>query len=271
MPELPEVEVIVRGLRRNILGEKVTAVPLLKPHVLANTAPSVLKSSITNRFIEKIGRIGKYIILRLTGNMILVSHLRMTGQLKIAPLDTQPNKHTAFIIQLTHSSLIFDDIRKFGRLWLTDDLKKLSCLEKLGPDALTITIDELRDACKSKRPIKNLLLDQVHIAGIGNIYASEILCLAKIHPLTPANKLDDKEIKRIHENIKPTLELAIENGGTSISDYVNSNGVPGEFQKILKVYGRQDKACPVCSAKIQRLKMANRSTYLCPKCQKSKK
>ena len=270
MPELPEVEVIVRGLRGKVLNNSITSLPWLKPHVLANTTIKELKQRIINQRICEVSRRAKYIIIKLTGDVFLVVHLRMTGKLTVVQKNVKPGKHTVFIFQLDDQALVFDDMRKFGRIWLVENPDQLPQLMKLGPDALNLTYSEFKKICVGKKPIKSLILDQVKIAGLGNIYASEILYLAHVHPQKPAGNLTAQEIKNIHNQIKPVLRQAIKAGGTSISDYVNSSGVPGEFQKLLKVYQRENQPCYTCNTPIQRIMIANRSTFFCPLCQKSK-
>jgi len=269
MPELAEVEVIVRGLRPQLAGQTIVAIPWLKPHLENDFTHSQLTQKLVGLRITSVDRLGKYILIGLSNGKHLVIHLRMTGKLLVKTKDSLPTKHVSFIFELTDKALFFDDIRKFGSLVLTDNPEELPCLTKLGPDALTITVKQLQAACLSKKPIKTLLLDQEKIAGLGNIYVCEILFLAQVHPLAMASRLMERQVQAIHRHIGPVLKKSIKAGGTSISDYVNSSNVPGAFQKLLQVYQRSGQPCPVCVTPIERLKISGRSTFLCPKCQKA--
>lgn len=279
MPELPEVETIVRHLRREILGKRIVDFSSDTPKIFrdgrSRTSASLksdfdkVKRQVIGRKILSLDRIGKNILFNLSGGVRLAIHLMMTGKLLIGPREKQ--KHDRFQIQLSGGkSLIFNDIRKFGRCRVfsrgrTPTEKRLD----LNRDALGIKLEKFRDLIKSRRKIiKNFLLEQKAIVGIGNIYADEILWSAGIHPLRKTESLNGSEIKNLHKYMRQVLQLAIKKGGTSARDYRRPDDTEGEYYKIRKVYQRTGKPCSRDSVKIQRIVTGGRSTHFCPKHQK---
>jgi formamidopyrimidine-DNA glycosylase len=272
MPELPEVENLARGLRAEILGERIESVCCHFPPVLG-TDPKSFSRYVLGKAIEDICRHGKYLFLRLSGSLHLALHLRMTGQLLLLPRNAVVDKHTHLEIYLKDRSrkIAFRDVRKFGRLLLLETgIEKFLIQKKLGPDALDITGRRLTEAFrKTKRSIKSALLDQTVIAGLGNIYTDEILFREAIAPQRPVSTLAPKEIASLLRTTRKVLRLAIRGCGTSISDYVGVEGQQGSYQHKLRVYNRQGRPCTRCGTPIDKAKVAGRGTYFCPACQSS--
>jgi len=285
MPELPEVQTIVGDLEQKIKGD--TIVGFWSDWRKAIRMPlRRFTAGIKNKKILKAERIGKYIALKLSGDKILLIHLKMTGHLLVKKeklkvksqgkdyFADRVNQYIHHIFYLKSGrTLEFSDVRKFGKIILVDAdrMGDLPEIKKLGVDALNknLTFQKLEDILKKKKtPIKQLLMDQQEIAGIGNIYASEILHTAGILPDRLASELNLNEKKRIYAAIKKILEKAIELRGTSDSDYRDTSGAPGKFQEILKVYRRAGKKCRKCDTIIQRSVIGQRSSFFCPQCQK---
>lgn len=265
MPELPEVETIVRGLRRNILKFPIAQVKIKYPKIFIAPKGSLAKYLVNDKFI-KIERHGKYMKLTTKKGSRIVVHLRMTGQLFLANNGYQPDKHVHLMLTFKHGEkLIYRDIRKFGRWVVVPPHKEFKDFINAGRDALSITKDELAERIlkHSSMKLKAFLLNQTIIAGIGNIYADEICFALKKHPETQINKVD---LDQLHASINKILNLAIKYNGTTISDYRTSKSKKGSFQNLLKIYQR-DK-CPRCKSLVLRKKVAGRSSYFCVKCQK---
>lgn len=272
MPELPEVETIIRGLKQQILNliivdVKIYYKPMIKPSAI------ILRKTLVAASIINILRHGKYMFLSLSNQMTLVWHLRMTGQLLVVEKNKAIDKHTHIeIIFKDHDKkLIYRDIRKFGTCEIikTSSIKEYIENHHLGQDSLEIDYNSFKSLIKKKKkPIKSILLDQTVLAGIGNIYADEILIRASVFPLKHGYKLKDNEIQAIFKEIKPTLQAAIIKKGTSFSDYINSIGQKGKFQLHLRAYQQQGKPCFRCKSIIKKIKVGGRGTYYCPNCQK---
>jgi len=270
MPELPECETIVRTIRPAVWGCSV-----LDLVVAPGATPEVSLDQIKGQVIRTVERQAKYIVFKLdTG--YLVSHMRMTGQWFFAPPNvTIPgdNKYFRWGLSLAGPDgkfcghLWFQDVRKFGTLVWTEDLHNYKPIAKLGPDGLSLrqpkkVYSVISAAKKSKRPIKNMLLDQKVVGGNGNIYSSECLFAAMVDPRSPARDLDSESIIDICENLYNIFQDAIDLGGTTLSDHQG-----GMYQHVLQVYGREKEPCFVCSTPIVKITQAGRSTYFCPKCQ----
>lgn len=283
MPELPEVETIVRGLNKEVLGKKIIDIWTDWPRHFSRHRGGFkkFKAQVKGLQIKNIKRIGKNIIFELSNNRNILLHLKMTGRLLfIDSIFNNPNKvktkakdlyiHTFFY--LSHNkSLAFSDVRKFGKILSehTDDFYEISDIKNLGKDALKITFSEFKEALKNKKiPIKYILLNQEVISGIGNIYADEILFLGGVYPLRTANSLSNKELKKIYDSIRIILNKAIKLRGSSMSDYKDIQGKLGNYFNVRLVYGREGEGCPKCRAKIKRLKLRGRSMHFCKICQK---
>ena len=272
MPELPEVETIARKLRPHLLGKTIQDADLRWPRTLAVPSPRKFKELIKGQEIKEVTRRAKYFILRLSDFSLLI-HLRMSGDLFIKESKIKPAKHDRLILRLLPapnagdrglSNLVFNDTRKFGRVWLTPNPEEV--LGKLGPEPLSrhFTPQWLHAALHNKhRQLKPLLLDQTFLAGLGNIYTDEALNLAKLNPLAVSDSVTVKQAEALHEAIRKVLKEGIRRNGASI-DWVYRGG---EFQNYFRVYDREGKPCPVCGTKIQRIVVGQRSTHFCPKCQ----
>ncbi len=272
MPELPEVETVANGLSNQLLNKTIHNVDVhLKRMVHGFVAP--FKKALINHAITNITRHGKYLFLNLENEKTVVVHLRMTGQLFFAPIDREKDKHThlEFYFDDLNEKLIYRDIRTFGRFTLikSSDFDSYIADKKLGGDALTISKKEFAGSLRKKKiSLKGALLDQSVIAGVGNIYADEILHKEKLSPVTSPISLSDEQITSLLKSVKSILKKAVLRKGTTFSDYVNSYGEKGKFQLSLKVYNRQGLPCKNCKTPIVKTKVAGRGTYICPSCQR---
>jgi len=287
MPELPEVQTIIDDLNRKIKSDTITGfwsdwkktvkMPIEK-----------FEKEIKDKKILSVSRIGKNIFINLSGGKTIYIHLKMTGHLLVKHVtcntkhkaekndyfSEKVNQYIRHIFYLKSGrTLEFSDVRKFGKIILedTDKIGKISEIKSLGVDAMSreFTLEKLNEIIdKRATKIKLLLMDQSKLAGVGNIYASEMLYEAGILPARPADKISREERKKLYRAIKKTLEKAIKLRGTSDSDYRDTAGAPGKFQEVLKVYRRAGKKCPKCGTIIERIKLGQRGTFFCPVCQK---
>jgi formamidopyrimidine-DNA glycosylase len=271
MPELPEVETIARNLRPDLLGAEVLDSNVRWARTLATPSVKKFKERIRGQRILEVGRRAKFLYLKLSADSLFV-HLRMSGDLFIKGGDYQPAKHDRMILELSkhrneNFKLVFNDTRKFGRVWLTDDPD--SVIGGLGPEPLSdaFTPDWLYENLRTrKRQLKPLLLDQTFLAGLGNIYTDECLHMAKLHPLSTSATVSREQAARLQEAIRAVLAEGIRRNGASI-DWVYRGG---EFQNYFRVYDREGKPCPVCGTRIQKLVVGQRGTHVCPTCQKKR-
>jgi len=268
MPELPEVETIARKLRPHLLGKTITDAELRWPRTLALPSSRKFKAAIKGQEIKEVTRRAKFFILHLSDFSLLI-HLRMSGDLLIKDSKIGPEKHDRLILRLLsaegdRSNLVFNDTRKFGRVWLTADPEEV--LGRLGPEPLSkrFTPAWLYAGLHNKhRQLKPLLLDQTFLAGLGNIYTDESLHLARLNPLATSDSITVKQAEALHEAIRTVLKEGIRRNGASF-DWVYRGG---EFQNYFRVYDRAGKPCPVCGTTIERILVGQRSTHFCPKCQ----
>jgi formamidopyrimidine-DNA glycosylase len=275
MPELPEVEHVVRGLRRAVVGRRILAAEINLPRTVASPSPALLRRKVRGARIDAIIRRGKYILFQLGSGDVLVVHLRMTGKFVcITPEQPlPPYPHVVFYLD-DDRRLIFCDMRQFGRMRLlaSRKLSALSQLQSLAPEPLSddFSGDYLMETLsKSRRSLKQLLLDQTRILGLGNIYASEALFLARISPFKEAHSLSRVRALRLHQAIREVLEEAIAAGSTLRIDL--SDGIGSYFgttERFWRVYEREDEPCVNCGTRIRRAVQGGRSTYYCPRCQK---
>jgi len=266
MPELPEVETIVRELQPVLTGQRLVGVEFHNQGSLVGD-PLEAARKLVDCSITRIFRQGKYICFALDSGWHLTIHLRMSGRLVFYPGEKDRKYLRATFTFAGRCTLYFIDMRKFGKIKLWPRQQPL--LPELGPDPLKP--DAVRQALtgiKGKRPIKSVLLDQRVISGIGNIYADESLFAARIHPLTLPAGLPAAKRRRLDREISGILQAAIDNKGTTLSDYRPPLSATGENQYSLKVYGREDLPCFSCATPIRRLKISGRSSYFCPTCQK---
>ena len=285
MPELPEVETVRTDLVKNLKGKKILDVEV-KVAKMASPRPPLFEKKVIGQKILDISRRGKLLIFKLP-NIYMLAHLKMTGQFvflpkkgklvfgghTIAGLNETPNKYTHFVFTMENGILYFNDLRKFGYFKLVSPKELNEILKNYGIDPLAkeFTIKTFQEILlkKPNAKIKQILMDQKLIAGIGNIYADEICFYAKVLPERQAKSLADEEIKLLFSGIKKILQKAVEERGTSVNTYVDGNGKKGNYAKFLKVYQQEGKKCLRCKKGIiKRMKMGGRSTHFCTECQK---
>ncbi len=275
MPELPEVETIRRDLEKRLIGRRIIKAQAYDEKILVDMGKRKFARRLKGRTITGLRRWGKVLIVELADDCCLLVHLRMTGRLALISDDETAPDHARAALHLDNGQqLIFVNPRRLGRVELaeTNHLEESRLLGNMGIDARVGDLDEptLADMLNSHSiAIKKFLLDQRHIAGIGNIYASEILFRCRIHPDRPANSLTASEQRKLLKAIHCILQEAIENQGTSVSDYRTGEGREGRYQYKLRVYGREGKRCKRrgCQGTVVRAIHAGRSTYFCPRCQ----
>lgn len=269
MPELPEVETVVRAIRPKIQNRTIIDYTNDWPRRVTTHDPAALRDQIVGQRVEHIFRRAKFIVVELTYDYLIL-HLRMSGHLSVVSADAPPDPYVHDIFSLDNGDeLRFRDVRKFGTVGLYSSLDTLDA--KLGPEPLAdaFTPDVLRERVgKRKSKLKPLLLDQKFVAGIGNIYADEALFTAGIDPRRTADTLTDDDIIRLHAAIRHVLQLGIEREGASIDTYVKPDGEKGEMQNAVLVFRRTGSPCYTCGTPIERIKLAQRSTHFCPNCQK---
>ncbi|ABB15292.1 bifunctional DNA-formamidopyrimidine glycosylase/DNA-(apurinic or apyrimidinic site) lyase [Carboxydothermus hydrogenoformans] len=263
MPELPEVETIKRTLAPKILGKTIYRVEVYLPKIIKNVSVEEFTRRVVGKEIVALKRRGKYLLIDLSGKETVTVHLRMTGKLLILPKGSPKDKHTHAIFDLGDLELHFNDIRQFGGFSFE--------MPEIGPEPLEdeFTPEYLKTKLKaSQKNLKAVLLDQKIIAGIGNIYADEILFEAGLSPKRIAASLSEDEAEELFKAIRKILALGIEYRGTSIRDYVDAENQQGSFQRLLKVYGKNGSLCVRCNNVLIRERHAGRSTHYCPHCQK---
>jgi formamidopyrimidine-DNA glycosylase len=269
MPELPEVESVCRSLINafpSLVGRRIRSVDLQWPGVVADSCTEFSSSVLEGYRFSAVSRHGKYLFFNLESpqgrlSLTMVVHLRMTGRLYLVPECGAVMRHTRFSLLLDQgTALRFDDPRKFGRVWLVERAEQVT--SRLGPDALTISCDDFTSRCAHvKRQLKPLLLDQSVLAGIGNIYADEILFRSGLHPAGISSSFSSHELQRLHGNVIAVLNEAVEAQGANIDGVFKA----GSF--VVNVYGRHGKECPVCGTAIVKIRIAQRGTHVCPVCQ----
>lgn len=265
MPELPEVETIARNLRPELVGKGIRKADLLWSRTLAIPTPAKFKKLVRGQEITAVGRRAKYFVMVLSDYYLLI-HLRMSGDLYIKEEGATPGKHDRLIFTLTPGGnrLVFNDTRKFGRVWLVRDPDEV--VGGLGPEPLSdaFTAQTLYEGLRSRRrQLKPLLLDQAFLAGMGNIYTDEALHMARLHPLAASDSVSWEQAQALWDAIRAVLQEGIRQNGASI-DWVYRGG---EFQNYFRVYDREGQPCPACGMAIERLVVGQRGTHVCPKCQ----
>jgi formamidopyrimidine-DNA glycosylase len=273
MPELPEVETVVRGLREAILGKKILRLSYCAPH-LRKMNPHGFAGKLEGRVISSIERTGKNIFVNLDDNSLLWIHLRMTGQLLYNCNFSKSDPHTHIMMSFAEGNekLVFRDVRKFGHFVYIPAKKKEHFFKEmnLGKDALKVEEKEFVEIIRSKkRMIKPLLLDQRIIAGLGNIYVDEILFSSRIHPRKLSSHISVRKLREMYTNMRKILESAVENMGTTVDSFSGVNSEPGRNQNYLLVYDHAGELCRICrKRKIVRIVVAQRGTFICPNCQR---
>jgi formamidopyrimidine-DNA glycosylase len=269
VPELPEVETIRRDLIRDVKGKKISQVEILNSKVIKEPKPSKFKQRLKGATFKDFLRRAKLLACKLSNGGYLVVHLRMTGQL-IYSAEKEEKARVIFILS-NGKYLNFNDQRLFAELRLVSDWQKLRFVQELGPEPLEkeFTAQRFKQMLRGKKTkIKPLLMDQTFIAGIGNLYAQEALFLAGILPGLEANKLNDNQIKKLHQAIQQVLREGLRYRGSSVDNYVNGRGKKGKYHLRLKVYDREGQPCVKCRTKIKKISLGGRGTCFCPKCQK---
>ncbi|WP_045215748.1 bifunctional DNA-formamidopyrimidine glycosylase/DNA-(apurinic or apyrimidinic site) lyase [Desulfonatronovibrio magnus] len=270
MPELPEVETIARGLKPLILGKKIIQTSILYSGIL-HTDRNDFQTNLPGSMVTDVRRRAKLLIIDLDQARHLIFHLKMTGKVWIPPAESQPDKHTHLLFTFEDGTrMFFQDQRKFGYCALFDSpgLESWKFFAGLGPEPLLISEQEFVGLFTPKKArIKALLLDQKHIAGIGNIYADESLFMAGIHPETPANQVSLKRLRKLYFSLKEVLSSSIQAGGSSFRNYRDAQGYSGMFQENFLVYGKKGHCCPKCDSTLESRKVAGRSSCVCPSCQ----
>lgn len=288
MPELPEVETVRRGLESRVLGRRVVNVEVRHPQIILGSPESFAEQ--TRGVIRRLERKGKAIAIELgaatrgrttqsrsrrdggqdppVGYILL--RLGMTGQVTVVPRDYPLESHTHVRLELDNGEEIrYRDIRRFGRLGFCTSDQIKSVFAAMGPDAPSMAAEEFVANLKDRRtPIKNWLLNQGRLAGVGNIYADESLFVARVHPLTEAGSLKRPVALKLHRAVVSVLRQAVAKQGTSMRDYIDIDGNPGRYASKLKVYQRAGESCARCGSTIQRIVLGGRSSHFCPNCQR---
>ena len=271
MPELPEVETTRRGIEPHLVGERISGV-VIRQASLRWQIPAILKTCLKGQTILSVQRRGKYLLVNC-GNGHLLLHLGMSGSLRVVLQSVSAGKHDHFDLLLDNGQCLrLRDPRRFGAvLWTTEEPLQHSLLRDLGPEPLAdeFTADYLADRAKGRKlAVKLFIMDSKVVVGVGNIYANEALFRAGIHPACEAGSLSRSRWQRLVEAIRQVLEEAILAGGTSMRDFTNAEGSPGYFALQLQVYGKPGQECPQCGRAIQSLRLGQRSTYFCSRCQR---
>jgi formamidopyrimidine-DNA glycosylase len=274
MPELPEVETIARTLEPAIRGRVVAKIELLYKPLLRRGGRKGLEG-LKGRRVFGVRRRGKMLLIECEGGRTLVFHLKMTGQFLFAGRGEARDRHTRFAVSFEDGTdeLRFRDVRKFGFLLCVEGEPEEACgeLACLGPEPLEVGFQEFAALVrKRKGRIKSLLLNQTVIAGIGNIYADEMLFDARIHPETSASSLGKKAVEGLYDSMKKILALAIAEKGSTLQDYRDAEGKAGNFQFFHKVYDRKGEPCVVCGVPVRMTRIGGRSSHFCPNCQRKK-
>ena len=263
MPELPEVDTVVRTIAPHIVGRRILAAEFDSPFVTPGDRKALARR-LKGREMTAVRRHGKFILIDLDRGLLTI-HLGMTGKLLH---DAGRNAYTHGWFALDHGELCYEDIRQFGRIEYSEGGNPR--VAALGPDALAVPAGTFASLLRERKTrLKPLLLNQAFVAGLGNIYVDEILFRTRLHPLTEASTLKPKRAAELHATMRLVLLESIEQGGSSISDYVDAEGRKGSFQDRHRVYGRAGEPCVVCGVPIERMLVAQRGTHWCPRCQKS--
>ena len=271
MPELPEVETIRRQLAPVVEGRRLAEIEVLDPRWSEPAPPWEIGNAVSGRRIERLDRRGKYLVWELSGDVHLVMHLRMTGNL----LYTDDARFTRVKMQLDDgNTVVFADQRRFGTgvVLLGGDARDEYFASRLGVEPLSadFTADHVRELARGRRaPAKAFLLNQERIAGVGNIYADEALFIARIHPLRPIGTLRGKQFEQLRAAVVEVLEAGIDARGATIDDFRHADGAEGSFQDRFLVHLREGEPCVRCGTTIKKIRAAGRGTYLCPRCQRA--
>ncbi|UCF19243.1 MAG: bifunctional DNA-formamidopyrimidine glycosylase/DNA-(apurinic or apyrimidinic site) lyase [Gemmatimonadota bacterium] len=273
MPELPEVETIARGLDAAVGGSRFRRIKVHREEAVRPAEPADFRAALRGRCVERVSRRAKWLVAQLDDGGRWLTQLRMTGRFTwgpVSPLRSAPHLSVSFLMDSPTGVLRFYDVRRFGRMWVVDPEAWSGLDERLGIEPLSegFTPDTLAaQLARSKAPIRNLLLDQRRLAGVGNIYANEACYRARLDPRRPAGSLKPQEVRALHAAIRKVLSAAITRRGTTFSDYRDILGGQGGFQNKLEVYGRDGQSCRRCRGTVERTVMAGRSAFFCADCQ----
>ncbi|QJR44422.1 DNA-formamidopyrimidine glycosylase [Mycoplasma miroungirhinis] len=275
MPELPEVRVVTKALKSKILNKTIDKVEVLQSKLIKEATVDEFSNFIVNETILDIFNIAKHIIIQLSNNKILITHLRMEGKYRFFESPSEKHKHTRLVYYFNdNSELHYLDSRMFGTIHLRTNNNYLNTkpLNKVAftPDKVNVNKLYLKTS-KSNVAIKTLILNQELVSGIGNIYADETLFASKVFPLKEASKISKTKLKEILTNAYLIMEKSFELGGSTIDSYESLNKQEGQFQNFLQVHTRVNKPCNICSTLIKKIKVNGRGTYYCPNCQKENK
>ena len=271
MPELPEVETTLRGIEPHILNRQITSISVRNPSLRWPVPVNSLKDNLVSNSFLSIRRRGKYLILESLKGFVLI-HLGMSGCLRIFDNNSAPEKHDHIDVCFDDNSILrYTDPRRFGSFLWTEDPESHVLINKLGPEPLGNEFSGthlFKKSRKKKMPVKNLIMDSQVVVGVGNIYASEALFLAGIRPKKNAGKVSYDQYESLASEIRNLLNKSIEKGGTTLRDFVGGDNKPGYFKQQLNVYGRSGEECKVCRSILKNLKIGQRGSVYCPKCQK---
>jgi len=276
MPELPEVELVARALDNLVGSRRIVAAKLLRAGLAPDTPPAVFARRLRGRRIERVTRRGKHLLFKLERDLVLIAHLRMTGRFSLLPLEVELPKHTHAVFYLDDERrLVYSDQRHFGMMKLVSatELSHTKELRLLAPEPFS---DEFTPAylratfARTRRALKETLLDQTKVTGLGNIYAAEALFLARLHPTSLAAEVSTRRLPRLHRAILDVFNESIAHGSTMNVDPENIDGsyYDGGFNGRWRVYDREGEPCHKCRANIRRIVQAGRSTFFCPRCQR---
>lgn len=270
MPELPEVETTARGIAPYITGVTLTGIDIRQPQ-LRWPVPEDLGFTLAGKRVEAVSRRGKYVLWQFTDGVLLV-HLGMSGSLRVITQPVPPGKHDHIDFLFAGGVVLrFNDPRRFGCvLWSNEPIDRHPLIKDLGPEPLSEDFSGLALYSQSrnrKTPVKSFIMDSHVVVGVGNIYANEALFLAGIHPTRPVGRISKTRYLKLADCIRLVLIRAIEQGGTTLRDFVNEAGKPGYFQQQLSVYGRKGEPCRQCSNALEEIRISNRSTVFCRLCQ----
>lgn len=276
MPELPEVEVVKRGLAQHLPGRIISGVKTDGKALRHPVPEALMKLHLTGAAIVRVERRAKYLLITFDNGSLLIIHLGMTGKLGLFPADSPELLHDHVFWQFDNRmELRFNDVRRFGsvRLFLPDQTEDLdrTVFRHTGPEPFSSAFNAgylKKRASGRSIPVKNFIMDGSVVAGVGNIYANESLFAAGLHPARPIGKIGLQNWKRLIAEIRTVLEEAIACGGSTISDFLGADGASGYFQINFKVYGRSGQDCPQCAHSIARVRLGGRASFFCPKCQK---
>ncbi len=275
MPELPEVETTLRGIRPHLEGRRIARL-IVREARLRQPIPPETAERVAGQTCHSLARRGKYLLLGLDQGSLLV-HLGMSGSLRLVPADSPPKRHDHVDLVLSDGNCLrFHDPRRFGLLLWTPDPPELAItrhplLRDLGPEPLAPGFDgaHLHRLSRTRRvAVKSFLMDAAVVVGVGNIYASESLFLAGIHPARPCHRISLARYRRLAEVVREVLQASITQGGTTLRDFVREDGNPGYFARSLRVYGRAAEPCPVCGTPLRQTRIGQRSSFYCPRCQR---